>query len=122
MRDVEGAAPYRDCAGGDVGEAFRLPRAGTETRPYIIFGSGKQLPYGIVRRVEKSSPNGELIFYSFASFASKNMPAITITKPTITIMLGYSPRKSATHNGPKIISHRAMTEAFWGLTFCTPIL
>jgi len=46
MRCVEGAAPYKDCAGGDVGgAALSAPRADVGIRPYVIYGSGKQLPY-----------------------------------------------------------------------------
>jgi len=46
MRCVEGAAPYKACAGGDVGgAALSAPWADVGIRPYVICGSGKQLPY-----------------------------------------------------------------------------
>ena len=50
------------------------------------------------------------------------MPSRMMHSPAITMKVGYSFRKRATHRGPRIISHRAITEAFWAETCCTPIL
>ena len=51
-----------------------------------------------------------------------NAKTISIDSPSSTGTVGYFLKNSATHTGPRIISHRASTDAFWGVTFWTPRL